>query len=251
MFTKFNSNTVNKQKAGQLLLSAEEKGQEVRVPAMASHLQATLEVQVHPQGSSKRRRREEDAPDTGYRYTGTVCLKGGNNSIKTFVPGSVHVIDVHRIKLDTDDVHGDGVHSNVLVVWPDGGVERYDPFVSAESIRSCAMQEFLDVEISQWISALSGEFHYKSQNVSPIMHGPQFVEYMNSQSRTAGEHFCYIWCVLFVAELVNGAASVQEAHERMLSSLGLAPVTAPRIGYDASAAYLAAIRATVKKHNLG
>lgn len=254
MFTKFNSNTVNKKRAAALLLACRDVGgcqTSSDSDPLQAYLQAALEVQVYANDRSKRRRRDGGDESSGQIYSGSVAIKGGSGSIKTFRPGTVHIIDIHRIKLNTDDLHGDGVHSNVLVCWRDGSVERYDPFFSSGSGRSTEMQRFLDAQLCEWLEHVSTDLVYHRSMPDTMVHGPQFVEYMNGVERSPGEHFCYLWCVLFAAEVLRGVGSMAEAHRRLLGALNLCDVTEAAVRADESEAFLGAIRALVRDQGLG
>ena len=253
-FSQYNSNTVNKRRVAEIFLS-----QYATIkPGLIFFPMATVEIQVYPSGSNKRRRRSQGAAtEATRRYDGAVTLKGSTACLKQFRPGTMHIIDVNRIKLNADDVHGDGVHSVLLIIWDDGSVERYDPFCSSASRKSIDMQEFLDALLREWLQSLSHALNYKPfsallSDSGEVWHGAQFIEYVNGQARTSGEHFCYVWCVLCAIELLyKGSTSVSEAHRGMFSDLGLASVSTNRIDVIDSAACLTAIREVVRRNKIG
>lgn len=250
MTTTFNCHTINKRRVASLLIGAD-VAPGLPEGHLDTFLQASLEVQVYASSTSKRRRRNSDNDPPACLYSGPVVMKGGNSAIKNFRPGTIHVIDVARIKLNEDDVHGDGVHSNVVVVWHDGTVERFDPFLSTKSERSRHMQRFLDDSLSEWLQSVSPRLSYRPFPPDSMPHGPQFIEYMNGHERAVGEQFCYLWCILLVLEVLKGATSVHQGTRNMIRELGLIEVGEDRISSEYSASYLAAIRNLVRRHGLG
>ena len=139
------------------------------------------------------------------------------NAIADAEPNTMSWLTIHRSGFSGDH-YFDGMHSNILMKFPDGSIGRFEPYFS-ETVKNTTRME----------DAINGAFRSQLQDVyvgstsSLLAFAPQMMTDSDPQ-KCDKEDLCVVWCLL-AAKAVNDAKpkTLKEAATAIKASMPCKP----------------------------
>ena len=161
---------------------------------------------------------------------GKVTKQGGKRKRRPYEAGSLHLnaivdadsntmswLTIHRIGFSGDH-YFNGMHSNILMKFPDGRVGRFEPYFATTVENTKRMEDAID-------GALHSQLHdiYVGSTSPLLSFAPQMLT--DSDPRKCdNEDLCVVWCLL-AAKAVNEAKpeTLEEAATAIKASMPCQP----------------------------